>query len=94
MDKVKTRCYRLDSDTVEVKFHLDETVNQYFGDYPDFEENPRYTPGGRPWVNATGGCEHAEEDFDDCGSCRYYLKENPGDLIGICINEQMREKVV
>lgn len=89
MIKVKKRAFRADGDSLEVIFNYDKELDKYFGDYPDFETSPRFTPNGRPWVNATTvGCPYAEEEFDDCGSCRYFLKEHTTDLIGICINEK------
>ena len=52
MEKVKLKTFSLDGDVVEVKFRYDEKSNVWHGDYPDFIENPRYTPNGRPWVAA------------------------------------------
>lgn len=92
MAKIKTRLYRLDGDTVEVPFSYDKTLDRYFGDYPDFSENPRITPSGKPWVNVTwDGCEFADDEFGDCGSCKYFRSEKLGDLIGICENEKLIE---
>ncbi len=87
--KETKRLYHLDSDTVEVVFYYDEKADRHFGDYPDFSEIPRYTPNGRPWVNVMGSCEYSEDEYSDCGSCRFFICENKGDLIGICKNEKL-----
>lgn len=91
MECKKRRIYHVDGDFLEVVFYYDEESDQYFGEYPDFEGLPRYTPNGRPWVNVTiVGCPHAEKDYDDCGSCRYMRREQPMDLIGVCENDNYR----
>lgn len=85
MEEVKKRCFRLDGDLVEVDFHFDSSTGKYFGDYPDFETAPRFTSNGKPWVNALfSDCPYADGEFDDCGSCRHFIREKSDDLIGIC----------
>ncbi len=89
MEKIRT--YYIDGDTVEVLFTYDEESQRYIGSYPDFEQEPRYTPNGRPWVNVTHtGCPYADQEYDDCGSCDYIEKENSSDLIGVCMNDQRK----
>ncbi|MBQ8288418.1 MAG: hypothetical protein IJX76_06570 [Clostridia bacterium] len=97
--KTKVRSFCFDGDVLEVVFRYDDVSGMHFGEYPDFGETPRHTPGGRPWVNAIqDACQHGVNQYDsahqclDCGSCRFYLKEHPGDLIGICKNEHKRKK--
>lgn len=99
MEDIKVRTFRLDGDICEVTYYYDSSLNRYFGDYPDFSEQPRYTVNGRPWMTAMqDGCMHGEErsgeknGSPDCGSCRYFLSEQSGDLIGICINEKNRRE--
>ena len=93
------RRYCLDGDVCEVTFHYDTFCQKRFGEYPDFEEEPRYTPGGRPWVTVMQeGCPygknkyHPSEPCLDCGSCQYFLQERERDLIGICVNEKNQRK--
>lgn len=91
--KTKTRLYTLYGDTVNVVFTYEEELNKYFGDYPDFNENPRFTPCGRRWVNSIkDDCPHTDNKYGDCGSCKHYICENAGDLIGVCDNEQFRKE--
>lgn len=92
-----SRIFSFDGDTCEVRFYYDKSCDKYFGDYPDFEETPRYTVSGYPWTSAMqDGCEHGENKYDrhsncsDCGSCRFFRKELPEDLIGICEHEYKR----
>lgn len=93
MEHKKRRMYQIDGDCLEVLYYYDEESGYYFGEYPDFEESPRYTPSGRKWVNVTTvGCPHADEKYDDCGSCQYMRRELPMDLIGVCHNSAYQKK--
>lgn len=93
MSKTLNRQFVLYGDTVEVIFFYNEPLDRYFGDYPDFDQSPRITPCGRRWVNATKeDCPYADKKFGDCGSCKYYKCEHPGDLIGVCDNDQLRKE--
>ena len=90
-DKIRVFC--LDNDSLEVLFKYDPELQLYFGEYPDFSEEPRFTPNGRPWVNTMyTDCPHSPENYNDCGSCRFFCRENPRDLIGICMNEELRKE--
>lgn len=92
MTDCKCRIYKLDGDCVAVEFRLDSGSGMFFGDYPDFAENPRITPGGRRWVNAINdGCEYADAEYGDCGSCPHFRPERAGDLIGVCDHEGNRQ---
>lgn len=91
VNDVVSRRFTIDGDTVEVKRVFDEKIGAHIHDYPDFKENPRVTPSGRPWVNVTrDDCPYADDNYGDCGSCKYFISENAGDLIGVCNNEQLR----
>jgi hypothetical protein len=88
MDQI-SRTYNIDGDTVVVNRIFDEEIGGYINNYPDFKLNPRKTPNGKYWVNATcNDCPFADTEYGDCGSCKYYLCESAGDLIGICTNEE------
>ena len=93
MSKEMRRVFRLCEDSVEVVFTYDSSTERYTGHYPDFERSPRFTACGRRWVNAPkDDCPLADQTYGDCGSGRYYRCEHPGDLIGVCENEQFRNK--
>ncbi len=92
-----TRTFCLDGDSCQVIFLYDALCKKHFGEYPDFEESPRYTASGYPWVTAMQeGCIHGTNRYTerhrcmDCGSCQCYQQEQDGDLIGICTHPQMR----
>ena len=98
MEKTKVRIYCFYDDRLEVLFQYDEDCDKYFGDYPDFEESPRFTQTGRPWVNAvqdaclhSTSMHHPYEQCMDCGSCIHFRKEAPDDLIGVCDNQLKRK---
>ena len=91
MDKTIVRSFVIDSDICEVVFRFDEDAGKHIGDYPDFEQNPRFTKNGYLWVNATqDGCAEAQHKYYpektclDCGSCSFFKTEKEGDLIGVC----------
>ena len=90
MTKTKLRTYRIDGDTIEVSFTFHEQCGRWIGDYPFFEEEPRYTPSGRPWTNVTNGCPHAAGTHGDCGTCPHLKREQDNDLIVVCFHEEMR----
>lgn len=97
MDRPIVRSYCLDGDVCEVLFHFDKNCGRHFGEYPDFEESPRYTGNGCPWVTAMQeGCRHGinryceQQRCMDCGSCEYFVQEQDHDLVGICSNEYQR----
>lgn len=97
MNRPIVRSYCLDGDTCEVLFIYDSQCQRHFGEYPDFEESPRYTGNGWPWVTAMQeSCQHSINKYDfqercmDCGSCQYFVQEQDHDLIGICYHENQR----
>ena len=48
MAQTENRIISLDGDSIEVIFSYDERYKIWNGNYPDFEENPRFTPNGKP----------------------------------------------
>ncbi|MGN1021226.1 MAG: hypothetical protein ACI4O7_12735 [Aristaeellaceae bacterium] len=93
MQPEQHKLFRIDGDALTVPYHYDEASSLYIGLFPGFEEEPRYTPHGRPWKNAvTTGCLYAAGDFDDCGSCPYLVKAAPRDIIGVCFHEKLRSR--
>lgn len=75
--------------SIKILSRYDEDIGKYIDEIPDFEEEPTFTPSGKPLVSAVQDrCPFAEtEGMPDCGSCKFYRTNSPGDLIGVCINE-------
>ena len=91
MAEIKTKTYHLDGDLLQTILRFDPQCRLWFEDYIDFENEPRYTPNGRRWKNATDeGCPHADPKFRDCGTCPMLRKQHPKDLIGVCFHEGLR----
>ncbi len=91
MPKTKTRVFRLYDDEITVLYAYNQEHDMYLGEYPDFSDTPRLTPCGRPWVNVTTeDCSLVDNEYGDCGSCRYLSTEKPGDLIGVCTHDEKR----
>ena len=90
MREEKLKTFQLDGDLFTVAYRFDEGAGIFIGLFPSFEEEPRYTPNGRPWKNAVNtGCPYATGDYDDCGSCPYLIKASPEDIIGVCFHERL-----
>ena len=88
----RQKVYTIDNDTLHVDFTYDEACRVWIGDYPYFEEEPRRTPTGRRWRNVThDSCPHADGPYGDCGSCTHLVRHEPGDLIGVCFHEALRD---
>lgn len=93
MHRETQKTFRIDDDALTVPYHYDRDTALLIGQFPAFEEEPRYTPNGRPWKNAvTTGCPHAAGGYDDCGSCPYLIKADPRDIIGVCFHEKLRSR--
>lgn len=91
--KTKKRTISVDGDAIVIQFRLDELWNVWLGDYPFFKEEPRYTPSGRPWRNVSHtDCPMAKGKWGDCGSCPYFIREHPMDMIGVCFYDERRQK--
>lgn len=90
MYNISKKTFSIDGDLLEVPVIYDEEIKKHIIDYPDFLKCPRITPGGRLWVNVTNEqCPYADTEYGDCGSCRFFRCESPGDLIGVCDNDAL-----
>ena len=93
----KTRHYDIEGTLLEIPLHYDELAQMYVEIYPDFIENPVYTPEGCP-ILFTGedACAYAEsrdgERCIDCGSCRFY-RQSLHTWIRVCGHEKNRYAV-
>lgn len=91
MEKTKRKILSLDGDTLEVIFRYDSDNDVWHGEYPNLIENPRYTPNGRPWVDVVkDDCTYATGKLGDCGGCEHFCRQDEPDLIGICMNDNLR----
>ncbi len=87
------KTYHLDDDVLEVTFRYDELSKKHLGDFPDFTVCPRYTPNGRKWVDViTEDCFYADGEDKMCGTCSFMLKQNERDIIGICMNDNLKKQ--
>ena len=90
----KTRQYNIEGALLEIPLCYDELTGREIEIFPDFIENPVYTPEGHP-VLFTGedACEYGEAPdgapCTDCGACRFY-RQAPGTLIGVCKHQRKR----
>lgn len=98
MENIIVRSFVIDSDICEVVFRFDSASGKFIGDYPDFEQSPRFTESGKQWINATqDSCEmgnhkyYPEKTCLDCGSCSFFTTEKAGDLIGVCSHNSRRK---
>ena len=91
----KTRRYDIEGAILEIPVYYDVRTEKYMEDYPDFLENPVYTPDGCP-ILFTGedACSYGEaadgSPCIDCGSCRFY-RQASHTWIGVCGHEKNRQ---
>ncbi len=91
MAKIEKRAFCVDYDTVHVEFIYDEKFDVWIGDFPYFDEEPRLTLNGRQWKNVSfTECPYVDSQYMDCGTCRYFKRQNKTDLIGVCFNDALR----
>lgn len=86
------RRFAIDGDVLEVEYVFDPESRRWVGNYPVFEETPRFTPEGRPWKNVFGSeCDYSDSEFGDCGGCSFFRREDPLDVVAVCYHEELRE---
>lgn len=89
----KIRTITVDDDSIEIRYRYDEMCGVWLGDYPYFVEEPRWTPSGKPWVNAhNNDCLYEEYSGRECADCPYFKREKPNDRIGVCFYEVKQKK--
>ncbi len=91
----QSRRYEFEGLTIDIPIHYDEDTGLYIEDYPDFLENPIYTPEGYPVMFAgEDACSVAEEatpgGCPDCGSCKYYRSAGTHTWFGVCGNDKKK----
>ena len=94
----KTRQYNIEGVLLKIPLCYDELAGREIEIFPDFIENPVYTPEGCP-ILFTGedACAYGEAldgaPCTDCGSCSFY-RQTPDTLIGVCGHEQKRRNLI
>ncbi len=88
-----TRRYEIEGLTMDIPVVLDEASQILLENYPDFIENPIWTPlGHRVLFSGTDACPLAEEaspgGCPDCGSCKHFRRAAAKTWFGICTNER------
>lgn len=91
----KVRRYEFEGVILEIPLRYDAQSQIYLEEYPDFIENPVYTPAGCPiYFTGEDACSFAEaaegEECPDCGSCRFFRPADPHTWFGVCGHEKKR----
>lgn len=87
----KTRRYEVEGLIIDIPLRLDERSQKIMEEYPDFIENPLWTPAGhRVLFSGTDACPLAAEatpgGCPDCGSCRHFKRAGAHTWFGVCTN--------
>lgn len=94
------KTYRVGGRSFPVYLEYDQQMQESYPVYPDFEKQPEYTVGGRPFKTAEQeSCPHGKPNASgkptpgDCGGCGwFYREETPYDPIGICMCDAQRRE--
>ncbi len=92
----KTKKYNVEGALLTIPLRYDEKSGKYMEVYPDFINNPVYTPEGHQIILtledacAFGEQKDTAEPLVDCGSCRFY-RQAPNTLIGVCGHEKKQK---
>ncbi len=91
MDRV--RRYEFEGVVLDIPLRFDEKSGMDIEIYPDFIEQPLYTPAGnRVMFAGEDACPSAREatagGCPDCGSCIYYRRAARQTWIGVCGNPE------
>lgn len=91
----KTRRYEFEGVVLEIPLRYDPLSQMYIEEYPDFAQEPIYTPAGCPVLFiGEDACSLGEgihgEHCSDCGSCRYFRPADAHTWFGVCGHEKRR----
>ena len=95
----KSRSYTFEGVRLEIPLQYDERAGMYLEQYPDFIQNPVYTPAGcRVMFSGEDACSYAEAAEEgscpDCGSCRFFRPAGPHTWIGVCGHSKMARSAI
>ena len=93
----KYRRYEFEGIALEIPLRYDAFSRMYIEEYPDFAQNPVYTPEGCPVLfSGEDACSAGRaadgEACSDCGGCRFYRPADERTWIGVCKWEGKRRK--
>ena len=93
----KARRYEFEGVVLEIPLRYDALSRMYIEEYPDFIQNPVYTPEGYPVLfMGEDACPHGQSTdgtaCSDCSSCRFYRPAGPSTWIGVCGHEKQRKR--
>lgn len=93
----KCRRYEFEGIALEIPLRYDALSHMYIEEYPDFVQNPVYTPEGCPVLfSGEDACSAGRADdgaaCSDCGGCRFYRPADERTWIGVCKWEGKRRK--
>ncbi len=88
----KKRRYEIEGLVIDIPIYESEGTGKVIERYPDFIENPVFTPRGhRVLFCGTDSCPLSEESSPggcpDCGSCRHFKLAAEQTWFGICTNK-------
>ena len=91
----KTRHYEFEGVALEIPLRYDELAHMYIEVYPDFTQDPVYTPEGCPVLFVgEDACPYAQASDSgscpDCGACRFFRPAHSRAWIGVCGHEKNR----
>ncbi len=89
------RRYEVDGLIIDIPLQYDELTRLYIEDYPNFKDDPIYTPNGHQLTVAVMDvCSFAEPNTDgactDCSDCLHFRRAAEKTLFGVCMCEQRR----
>lgn len=100
LDGTLFRVFRCFGRDFSVYYQYSSEDGNTIPNYPDFTVDPMYTEDGMPFTltvsdnclqsASASGCDQV---CGECGSCKYFLCESPGDPIGICRNKKLKKLV-
>ncbi len=87
-----TRKYEIEGLIIDIPVYQTEQTGKIIERYPDFIENPIWTPKGhRVLFCGTDACAIAVEATPggcfDCGSCKFFKKASEHTWFGVCCNK-------
>ncbi len=89
------RRYEVDGLIIDIPLQYDSLTKMYIEDYPNFKDEPIYTPNGHQLTVAVMDvCKFAQPNTDgactDCSDCVFFRRAAEKTLFGVCMCEHRR----